>query len=111
MKTKLSNRNYRIKELFYWKNLAEYPLPLYSNIIGVIVRVTSYTSDINILTYKLLLMQPGNAFITLLIQCKDRESGINVDKIIFINYFFKNRVRCVKVKSYMSVDVLTLTIQ
>ena len=67
-------------EQFFWKNLTQLPLPERNNVIGVIINVDSSSRD-QILTHKLLISQPNNQYILLIIQSDSAEYGNNIFKI------------------------------
>jgi len=66
-------------EQFYWSNISQHPIPLFNNIIGVVVHAKSFNTKNTPLTIKVLIMQPNESFITVLIQCDQKEYGMKND--------------------------------
>ena len=60
--------------LLYWKGLSTFPVSEFSNIIGVIGNVETFTKSF-IFTQKVLIIQPNRQCIFILIQSASRRDG------------------------------------
>ena len=79
---------YLITEQFFWRKHAKYPLPLFNNIVGVVVATKSIHTRTAPVTIKVLVMQPENNFVKLLIQCDSKDDGNDLSSNVFTDPYF-----------------------